>query len=325
MNSWRGRSLVDLASLSVADIETVLANAQVMKSFIARGYKKADLLRGKSIVTIFAEASTRTRSSFELAGKYLGADVINITQSTSSMSKGESWRDTLMTLSALAPDALVLRHSASGAAAYAAELGRTTGTVPAVINAGDGLHAHPSQGLLDLFTVRESKGKIAGLTYAIVGDVRHSRVARSDMQGFLKMGAKVRLVGPRTLVPRELQRDGVELYDSIEDGIRDADVIQILRIQTERAAAGFIPNRREYARMFGLNTERLAAAKPDVMVMHPGPIQRGVEISHELAYAPQTFLQEQVRNGLAVRMAILHLVLNGGEGIEALAEERNAH
>jgi len=319
MSSWRGRSLVDLASLAPADIETVLAHAQVMKAFIARGYKKTDLLRGKSVVNVFAEASTRTRSSFELAGKYLGADVINISQSTSSMTKGESWRDTLMTLAALAPDALILRHSASGAAAYAETLGRTTGTVPVIINAGDGLHAHPSQGLLDLFTVRERKGTIAGLTYAIVGDVRHSRVARSDIQGFLKMGAKVRLIGPRTLVPREFAREGVTLYDSIEEGLRDVDAVQILRLQTERAAAGFIPNRREYARVFGINTARLAVAKPDVMIMHPGPIQRGVEISHELSYAPQTFLQEQVRNGLAVRMAILHLLLNGGEGIEALA------
>lgn len=319
MKEWQGRSLVDLASLTAAEIETVLAHAAIMKKFVARGNKKTDLLRGKSVVNLFAEASTRTRSSFELAGKYLGADVINVTQSGSSMTKGESLRDTLLTLAAMSPNAIVMRHSASGAAVYAREIGKYFPHFPAVINAGDGQHAHPSQGLLDLFTVKEKKGRIQGLKYVIVGDVRHSRVARSDIQGFTKLGAEVHLAGPRTLVPKEFAALGAILHTDVDEALAGADAVQILRLQTERAAAGFIPNNREYARCFGISTERLAKAAPDVMIMHPGPINRGVEISHELAYAENAFLQEQVRNGLAVRMAILNLIVNGGEGIETLA------
>lgn len=319
MSGWQGRSLIDLASVSAADIEAILADAAVMKRFILRGAKKTDLLRGKSIVNVFAENSTRTRSSFELAGKYLGADVINITQSTSSMTKGESLRDTLLTVAAMATDAIVMRHSASGAAAYAVEIGKRFPGFPVVINAGDGLHAHPSQGLLDLFTVREKKGGIAGLKYVIVGDVRHSRVARSDIYGFTKLGAEVHLVGPKTLVPRELAETGAIIHTDLAEGLAGADAIQILRLQEERAAAGFIPNRREYARIFGIGSELLARVAPEAMIMHPGPINRGVEISHELAYGEQAFLQEQVRNGVAVRMAILNQLLNGGRGLETLA------
>ncbi len=319
MNEWQGRSFIDLRSLTAQDLETVLVHAAKMKTFLLKGYQKTDLLRGKSIVNLFAEASTRTRSSFEFAGKHLGADVINITRSGSSMTKGESLRDTLLTLAALETHAIIMRHEASGAAEYAVRIGKEYPNFPIIINAGDGQHAHPSQGILDLFTVREKKGSIAGLKYVIVGDIRHSRVARSDIQGFKKMGAEVHLVGPKTLVPQEFASFGVTLHTDIEEALQDADVVQILRLQTERAAAGFIPNNREYARIFGINTERLAKAAPDVMIMHPGPINRGVEISHELAYAENAFLQEQVRNGLAVRMAILNLTMNGGNGIETLA------
>lgn len=318
MKEWRKRSLLDLGSLSADAIQAVLTDAQTMKAFVARGNKKTDLLRGKSIVNLFLESSTRTRSSFELAGKYLGADVINVSSSGSSMNKGESLRDTLLALTAMGPDVIVMRHHVSGAAVYAAKIGETMGSFPAIINAGDGQHAHPSQGLLDLFTVYERKGSIKGIKYVIIGDIRHSRVARSDIAGFLKMGAEVHLVGPRTLIPAELEREGVILHTRLETALADADAIQVLRVQHERAAAGFIPNNREYARHFGLNTARLHWAKPDVVVMHPGPMNRGVEISHELAYAENALVQTQVENGLAVRMAILNLILNGGNGIETL-------
>ena len=319
MVDWQGRSLIDLASFTAAEIEAILTQALAMKKFIASGAKKTDLLRGKAIVNVFSENSTRTRSSFELAGKYLGADVININKSTSSMTKGESLRDTLLTVAALAADAIVMRHEASGAAAYAVEIGKRFPHFPVVINAGDGLHAHPSQGLLDLFTVREQKGKIKGLKYVIVGDILHSRVARSDLAGFTKLGAEVHMVGPRTLVPREFAELGAILHTDLKEALRDADAIQILRLQNERAAAGFIPNNREYARTYGVSSALLQEVAPDAMIMHPGPINRGVEISHELAYAQNAFLQTQVKNGVCVRMAILNEVLNGGNGIEALA------
>ena len=282
MVDWQGRSLIDLASFTAAEIEAILTQALAMKKFIASGAKKTDLLRGKAIVNVFSENSTRTRSSFELAGKYLGADVININKSTSSMTKGESLRDTLLTVAALAADAIVMRHEASGAAAYAVEIGKRFPHFPVVINAGDGLHAHPSQGLLDLFT-------------------------------------EVHMVGPRTLVPREFAELGAILHTDLKEALRDADAIQILRLQNERAAAGFIPNNREYARTYGISSALLQEVAPDAMIMHPGPINRGVEISHELAYAQNAFLQTQVKNGVCVRMAILNEVLNGGNGIEALA------
>lgn len=319
MENWQGRSLTELNLLHAEELMTILEHAAKMKKFILNGYKKTDLLRGKSIVNLFAEASTRTRSSFELAGKYLGADVINLTKSGSSMTKGESLRDTLLTVAAMGTDAIVMRHEASGAAIYADSLRHRHPGFPVIINAGDGQHSHPTQGLLDAFTVWERKGDLKDLVYVIVGDVRHSRVARSDLQAFLKLGAKVRMVGPRTLVPREFAELGAELYTEPREALRGADVVQILRIQHERAAGGFIPDNREYARSFGISSSLLEVAQDDVMVMHPGPINRGVEISHELAYDERSFLQEQVRNGVAVRMAVLNLLLNGGNGIETLA------
>lgn len=314
--SLKGRSILGLADFSAAEIERILNVAGQMKRIVLSGNKKTDFLRGKSIVTLFAEASTRTRSSFELAGKYLGADVINITKSGSSMTKGESLRDTLLTLSAMGTDAVVIRHSSEGAAVFASRTGSPMVKVPVVLNAGDGCHAHPSQGLLDLFTVRQAGKQVKGMKYVILGDVLHSRVARSDIYGFTKLGAEVHLYGPKTLVPKELEAMGAIVDDNLEDALRGADAINVLRIQLERAAAGFLPTLREYARIFGLNEERLKLAKPDCVVLHPGPMNRGVEISFDTAYDEQSMIQEEVRNGVAVRMALLYLTLTEGKDIE---------
>jgi aspartate carbamoyltransferase catalytic subunit len=285
-----------------------------MKNIIDRDIKKVPTLRGKSIINLFFEPSTRTRTSFELAGKYLGADVVNITASVSSVVKGESLRDTLLTVEAMGVDAIVMRHEAEGAAHFAA-----SAVSPVIINAGDGTHEHPTQGLLDIFSIRERKGELAGLKVAIIGDILHSRVARSNVWGLLKLGAEVRLAGPRTLLPKDMDKFGVQVYDRIEPALEGADVVNVLRIQRERQQKGLFPTSREYARLFGLNSERLALAKPDAMVMHPGPMNRGLEISPEVAYSQQSVIQEQVKNGLAIRMAILYLVLMGGKDIETIA------
>ena len=315
--SLKGRSVLGLQDFSKEEIEYILDTAEKMKKIVLSGDKKRSYLRGKSIVTLFAEASTRTRSSFELAGKYLGADVINITKSGSSMTKGESVRDTLLTLSAMGTDAIIIRDPSEGAALFAAKAASPYVKAPIIINAGDGAHAHPSQGLLDLFTVRQMKKRIEGLKYVILGDVLHSRVARSDICGFTRMGAEVHVYGPRTLVPPEMSGLGAIVDTNIEDALRGADVINVLRIQLERAAAGFFPTLREYARLFGLNQKRLALAGDDVIILHPGPMNRGVEISYDVAYDEQSLIQEEVRNGVAVRMALLYLILTGGEEIEA--------
>jgi len=257
------------------------------------------------------EPSTRTRSSFELAGKYLGADVINISPSGSSMGKGESFRDTLLTLSYMGTDAIVMRHSAEGAPLYA-----TKAVEPLIINAGDGAHEHPTQALLDMFTIRERLGSIAGKKVVIVGDIMHSRVARSNIYGLTKMGADVHLAGPRTLVYPELEKLGVTVHHDVREAIKDADVVNVLRIQLERINSALYPTNREYARIFGINKEVLALAKPNVLVLHPGPMNRGLEISPDVAYWDQSAIQEQVRNGVSVRMAVLYLTIHGGDGSE---------
>ena len=300
-----GKSIIGMENFSPEEIRLVLSKAKEMKQILRSDVKKLPNLRGKSIVTLFLENSTRTRTSFELAGKYLGADVVNINASTSSMSKGESLRDTLRTLEAMKVDAIILRHSAEGSANYAAKAVK-----PVIINAGDGAHAHPSQALLDLFTIEQAKGRLAGLKVVIVGDILHSRVARSDIFAMSKMGMKVRLVGPKTLLPRFFEFEGVKIYDNIEDAIQNADVINILRIQLERQAAGLFPSAREYARFFGMNDDRLRLAKEDVLVLHPGPQNKGLEISNNVTYCENSAIHEQVENGVAVRMALLDLTLN---------------
>ena len=307
--SLKGKNILALKDFSAEEIRLVLHTAQEMKNIIGRDIKKMPTLRGKSIVTLFYEPSTRTRTSFELAGKYLGADVVNITAGTSSVVKGESLRDTLYTIEAMGVDAIVMRHKAEGAAAYAASV-----VSPVILNAGDGAHAHPSQGLLNLYTIEENKGRLAGLKVAILGDVLHSRVARSDIHAMRMMGMDVHVAGPRTLLPRFLaEEDGVTVHDRIEDAIEGADVIEVLRIQLERMKGGLFPSTREYARLFGLNEERLEHANEGALVLHPGPMNRGWEISESVAYGIQSRIQEEVKNGVAVRMALFTLVLMGGK------------
>ncbi len=311
--SLRGKNILGLESFSPEEISLVLETAQEMKNIIHRDIKKVPTLRGKSVVNLFYEPSTRTRTSFELAGKYLGADVINMTASTSSVVKGESLRDTLLTIEAMGVDAIIMRHKAEGAAEYATKV-----VEPVILNAGDGAHAHPTQGLLDLFTIMQYKKKFQGLKAVILGDVLHSRVARSDIWGMRKMGMEVHLAGPKTLMPRFLfEEPGIYIHDRIEEALENADVINCLRIQLERQKAGLFPSTREYARIFGLNDARLALAKKDVLVMHPGPMNKGLEISPYVAYGAHSAIQEQVQNGVAIRMALLILVLTGGKNIEA--------
>ena len=286
--SLRGKNILGLEYFSPAEIELVLATAKEMKNIIHRDIKKVPTLRGKSIVTLFYEPSTRTRTSFEFAGKYLGADVVNITAGTSSIVKGESLRDTLLTIEAMGVDAIVMRHKAEGAAEYATKV-----VSPVIVNAGDGAHAHPSQGLLNLFTIQQHKGHLRGLKAAIIGDISHSRVARSDIWGMRKMGIEVHLAGPKTLLPRFLQEEeGIYVHDRIEDAIEAADVINVLRIQLERQKAGLFPSTREYARIFGLNDKRLALAKKDVLILHPGPMNKGLEISPAIADGDHSAIQE---------------------------------
>lgn len=307
--SLKGRDVLGLEDFSAEEIRLVLSTAREMKNIVGRDIKKVPALRGKAIVTLFYEPSTRTRTSFELAGKYLGADVVNITASASSIVKGESLRDTLYTIEAMGVDAIVMRHKAEGAAAYAAKA-----VSPVIINAGDGAHAHPSQGLLNLYTIEEKKGKLAGLKVAILGDVLHSRVARSDIQGMRKMGMDVHIAGPRTLLPRFLrEEEGVTIHDRVEEALEGADVVEVLRIQLERMKGGLFPSTREYARIYGLSEERLALAKEDALVLHPGPMNKGWEISESVAYGVQSRIQEEVKNGVAVRMALFTLVLMGGK------------
>ncbi|SDN19857.1 aspartate carbamoyltransferase [Dendrosporobacter quercicolus] len=312
--SLRNKDILGLENMTVAEMELVLDTAKEMKNIVGRDIKKVPTLRGKSMINLFFEPSTRTRTSFELAGKYLGADVVNITASASSVVKGESLRDTLMTVEAMGVDIIVMRHAAEGAAQYASNV-----VSPIIINAGDGAHEHPTQGLLDMFTIKQYKGRLHGLKVAILGDILHSRVARSNIWGLQKMGAEVHIAGPQTLLPKFMEQAGVKVHNRIEDALADADVVNILRIQLERQKKGLFPSAREYARIFGVNQARLALAKPDALVMHPGPMNRGLEIAPDVAYSDQSAVQEQVKNGLAIRMAILFLVLMGGKNIETTA------
>jgi len=304
------KDLLSMRELRADDIRLILDTAESMKEVAGRDIKKVPALRGKTLINLFYEPSTRTRTSFEIAGKWLSADVINVSTSSSSVSKGESLKDTGLTLQAMHPDIVVLRHPASGAAHLMA--GQLAASV---INAGDGAHEHPSQALLDLFTIREKKGRLEGLKAAIVGDIAHSRVARSNIWGMHTMGMEVRVAGPRTMLPRFVDRLGVEVFTDLERAIADVDVIMMLRLQLERQEAGLFPTLREYSRLFGLTIERLKAAKSDVLIMHPGPINRGVEIAPEVADGPYSLILNQVENGIAVRMALLYLLVGGGQAV----------
>lgn len=308
--TFKRKDLLGLEPLTPEEIELILNTAEPCRQIFDRPVKKFPTLRGKVVVNLFYEASTRTRTSFELAGKWMSADVVNISASSSSAVKGESLSDTAKTIDALGADIVVVRHASSGAPHRLARVVKAR-----VINAGDGRHEHPTQGLLDLFTIRERKGKIEGLTVTIVGDVLHSRVARSNIWGLLKMGAKVRLAGPPTLVPASLEQVGVEVHHDLDSAIADADVINVLRIQLERQEQALFPSLREYSRLFGLTKDRLDRAKKDVLVMHPGPANLGVEITQEVVEDPRSAVREQVTNGVAVRMALLYL-MSGGDGLE---------
>ena len=306
------KDLLDLRTMGRGEIEYLLDTADSFKDILRRQVKKAPTLRGRSVATLFFEPSTRTRTSFEHAAKILSADTYSLTASTSSLTKGETLKDTMLTLDAMGIDAFVIRHACSGAAELASRF------VPhkPVINAGDGTHEHPTQGLLDILTIRQEKGRIEGLTVAIVGDITHSRVARSNAWGLSKMGARVRLIGPATLLPDDTSGWPVERVTSdIAEGLRDVDVVIALRIQLERQDAAYFPTVREYARLFGVGKARLSAARDDVIVLHPGPMNRGVEISSELADDPQySVITDQVTNGVAIRMATLFWLMGGTAG-----------
>lgn len=304
----KSRHLLGLQEMSKEEIELILDNAVGFKEIFTRTVKKVPTLRGKTVVNLFFENSTRTRTSFEIAAKRLSADVINFSVSTSSVTKGESLLDTARTIEAMGSDFIVMRHSCPGAPHLLCKHLKSS-----IINAGDGCHEHPSQGLLDLFTMREHKEKIAGLKVVILGDILHSRVARSNIWGLTKLGAKVTVVGPKTLIPPYIEKLGVEVCYDLKKGIKDADVINLLRIQLERQRKNLFPSIREYKLLYGLTQERMKYAKPDVLIMHPGPINRGVEISQEVADGPYSVITEQVTNGVAIRMSILYLLSGGGD------------
>jgi aspartate carbamoyltransferase catalytic subunit len=299
---WTKKDLVGLRELSADEIMLVLETADAFKQVGTREVKKVPALRGKTLVNFFVEPSTRTRTSFELAALRLSADVINMSATTSSLTKGETLKDTARNLEALHTDILVLRHSSAGAPQFLARRIRAS-----VINAGDGAHEHPTQGLLDLYTIREHRQNIAGLHVVIVGDILFSRVARSNIFALTKLGARVTLVGPRTLVPRAFEQLGVTISHRIEEVLPEADVVNLLRIQHERQRKEYFPGTGEYTSLFGLTKARASLLKPDCLIMHPGPINRGVEIDSEVADGPRSVILDQVTNGLAVRMAVLYL------------------
>jgi len=324
---FRRRHVLDLDDFTPHEILRVLDTADIMKEILRRPIKRVPTLRGKTVVNLFYEASTRTRVSFELAAKNLGADAVSIAASGSSVTKGESLVDTLCTLQALGADAVVIRHSYSGAPYLAARYLKGS-----VINAGDGWHAHPTQGLLDAYTIRSKLGRVAGVRVVILGDILHSRVARSNLWALTKLGAEVILCGPPTLLPswwvkRAAEHDGelmpgVTLSTDLDRCIEGADVVMALRLQLERMQAGLLPSMREYVRLYQLNGERVARAKPNALVMHPGPMNEGIEISSEVAHGLQSVIEEQVANGVAVRMALLYLLIGPNINLPVEVEKR---
>jgi aspartate carbamoyltransferase catalytic subunit len=310
MASLSHKDLLGIDQLSVEDIQLILDTAETLREVAARPVKKVPTLRGKTIINLFFEPSTRTRSSFELAEKRLSADILNFTASTSSVSKGETLLDTARNLESMAPDIIVIRHESAGAPHLLAKECRSS-----IVNAGDGMHEHPTQALLDALTVRTMKGRLDGLKFAIIGDISHSRVARSDTILFNKMGAEVWVCGPPTLIPWDFHRLGARITGKMEEAIDGADVIMMLRLQLERQNEAFIPSMREYYNFYGLTRERMRRAKKDTIVMHPGPMNRGVEIDSEVADGAYSVILNQVANGVATRMAVLYL-LSGNAGLK---------
>ena len=305
------KDILDMASLSVDEITLILDTADQMKEISERPIKKVPTLRGKTAVLFFYEPSTRTRTSFDIAAKRLSADSISISGSSSSTVKGETLIDTARNLEAMNPDVIVIRHSSAGVPHMLAGMVETS-----IINAGDGMHAHPTQALLDLMTVREKKGSVKGLRIAIIGDISHSRVARSNCTGFTKMGADVVLAGPPTMIPKGIETLGASVTFDVDDAVRDADVIMMLRIQKERQKYFLFPTEREYSKVYGLTKDRLKNAKSNVLIMHPGPINRGVEIAPDVSDGPYSIILDQVTNGVAVRMALLFLVAGGTRNVD---------
>jgi aspartate carbamoyltransferase catalytic subunit len=310
MASLSHKDLLGIEQLSVEEIQLILDTAEALREVAARPIKKVPALRGKTVVNLFFEASTRTRSSFEVAEKRLSADILNFAPSTSSVTKGETLLDTAYNLEAMSPDIIVIRHASAGAPHLLGRMCKSS-----IVNAGDGMHEHPTQALLDALTVRTLKGRLEGLKLAIIGDISHSRVARSDTILFNKMGAEVWVCGPPTLIPWEFQKLGARITGSMEEAMEGADVIMMLRVQHERMNEAFIPSTREYSNLFGLTRERMRGAKKDTIVMHPGPINRGVEIESEVADAGYSVILDQVANGVAARMAVLYL-LSGNSGLK---------
>ena len=301
--SFKHKDILSIAALSPEDVALILEAAEPFKEVSGREIKKVPALRGKTVVNLFFEPSTRTRTSFELAAKRLSADVINVSPSSSSVVKGETLLDTIRNVESMQTDVLVLRHSSAGAATTLARHVRSS-----VINAGDGWHEHPTQALLDLFTIQEKKGGIRGLQVAIIGDVAHSRVARSNIHALTKMGAHVRVAGPPTMIPPFLERLGVRVFHHLDEALSGVDVIITLRLQLERQGRSFFPSIREYSRLYGLTAERLQRAAKDALVMHPGPVNRGIEISHDVADSRSAVILDQVSNGVAVRMGLMYLL-----------------
>ena len=304
--AWTKKDLLDIDSLSSAEISLILDTAAGLKEISERPIKKVPTLKGKTIVLLFLEPSTRTRVSFDIAAKRLSADSISISAASSSVVKGETLIDTAKNIEAMRPDILVMRHSAAGSPHLLA--GRLSCSV---VNAGDGMHAHPTQALLDMMSVREIKKQIAGLKIAIIGDIAHSRVARSNITGFTRMGAHVCLAGPPTMIPAGIERMGAAVAGTVDEAVADADVIMMLRIQKERQKPFLMPSEREYAARYGLNSARLKRIRPDALILHPGPMNRGVEISPEAADGPQSIILDQVTNGVAIRMAVFYLLAGG--------------
>lgn len=311
MVEWNRKDLLGLEELSREEILFILDTAESFREVSTRPIKKVPALRGKTVVNFFFEPSTRTRASFELAAKRLSADIINISVNTSSMVKGETLKDTARNIEAMKVDIIVMRHSSSGAPHMLARAVRSS-----VINAGDGSHEHPTQALLDIYTIREKKGKIEGLNVSIIGDIAHSRVARSNIWGLKKLGANVTVCGPSTLMPKEVEKLGVRVTNKLKEAIENADVLNILRVQLERQNENLFPSVREYAIEFGIDSDKLKHAKKDVLIMHPGPINRGIELTPDVADGPYSVILDQVTNGIAVRMAVLYLVSGRPESDE---------
>ncbi len=306
------KDILDIESLSADEINMILDTSVSMKEISERPIKKVPALRGKTVILFFYEASTRTKTSFDIAAKRLSADSISLTGSSSSIVKGESLIDTARNLEAMKPDVIILRHACAGAPHMLA--GRLN---VSVINAGDGMHAHPTQALLDMFTVREKKGYIKGLRIAIIGDIAHSRVARSNAVGFIKLGAEVVMCGPATMIPKEIESLGVSVAENIENAVCGTDVIMMLRIQKERQKGFLFSTEREYSKIFGLTGKKLENAKDDVLIMHPGPVNRGLELAHDVMDGPYSVILDQVTNGVAVRMAVLYLTAGGVRNADA--------